>query len=149
MFDFGNAVCPAGFFFLHPHSVPLSKIVWTLSPCLCTAFPASNPQYHWNAVLTDLYLEPHPCSGSPFALFYFTEQALNQDEGFVCALPAPNANLVYLWLWQSFFTLRMLVGMITTLVCAWGTMQCGQGQLQMIVPVNDINCGNVKRPSDK
>lgn len=38
----------------------------------------------------------------------------------------------------------MLLWMIITWVCAWGTTQCGQGQPQMVVPVEDINSGNVK-----
>ncbi len=38
----------------------------------------------------------------------------------------------------------MLLWMIITWVRAWGTTQCGQGQPQMVVPVEDINSGNVK-----
>lgn len=34
--------------------------------------------------------------------------------------------------------------MIITWVRAWGTTQCGQGQPQIVVPVEDINSGNVK-----
>lgn len=63
---------------------------------------------------------------------------------FPLRLRSPNVKLVYLWSWQSFSTLRMLLGMIITWVCAWATMQCGQGQPQMVVPVEDINSGNVK-----
>lgn len=56
----------------------------------------------------------------------------------------PNMKLVYLWSWQSFSTPPMLLRMIITWVCAWATMQCGQVQPQMVVPVEDINTGNVK-----
>lgn len=63
---------------------------------------------------------------------------------FPLRLCSPNVKLVYLGLWQSFSTPRMLLWMIITRVWALGTIQCGQSQLQMVEPVEDINSGNVK-----
>lgn len=115
---------------------------------LHASLPPSNPLSRGNAPLTDLYQQPHPCSGSPLAFVLFHRPSAEPGWGICVCFPlqlcSPNVKLVYLWSWQSFSTLRMLLWMIITWVHAWGTTQCGRGQPQMVVPVEDINSGNVK-----
>ena len=124
---------------------------------LCTPFhnqlnsvslPPLNLLSRGNAPLTDLYQQPHPCSGSLFAFVLFHRPSAEPGWGICVRFPlqrrSPNVKLVYLRSWQSFSTLRMLLWMIITWVRARGTTQRGQGQPQMVVPVEDINSGNVK-----
>lgn len=91
-FSFEDAVRPAGVVLPDlktwgPCSTPPSTITLVFSPFLHTSLlPTLCPieMRHWQIFIRSLI----PARARRLPLFYFTDQALSQDEGFVCALPS-------------------------------------------------------------
>lgn len=104
-----------------PRSTPLSIITWTIPPSYYTHPPllpthCPTEMRHWQIFIR----RPIPARACCSALFYFTDQALSQDEGFVCASLCSSPPLTSNWYIcgcdNPFAPERVLLGMITT----WG-----------------------------
>lgn len=130
-----------------PRSDPLSIITWSIPPSYYTRPPllpslCLTEMRHWQIFIR----RPIPARARRSPLFYFTDQALSQDEGFVCASLFSSPPLMSNWYIcgcdSSLARKRVLLGMIKR----------GEGQPQMTVPMDDGRKQRVeisRRPSDK